>query len=159
MVQKDKAASTANAQLSNAGYWYPGKYYLVEVVIPGAAGGQTGTVFNFPSNIQQINGKKIDRVWTFAPPDSGGTGNFIAPSGNTVLYPSLSVNIYFSLFVGGYEQIAKVPYLHAARINDYDNGGVALFGHVVDWSISAVYLTPAPGNTNNKSILFLVRYY
>lgn len=138
---------------------YPNKNYLVEVVIPGVPGGQTGTIFNFPSNIQQINGKKINRIWTFSPTGAGaGVGPVKAPSGNQVFYPTSSVDIFFSLFVNGYEQIAKVPYLQAARIAGA-GAGLFVFGQVVDWPISAIYLTAAPGNTANQSVLFLVEYF
>lgn len=138
------------------------KYYLLEVVIPGTPTGQTGTVFNFPANIQQVNGKQIDRVWTFYPVNGTvpGAGTLKAPSGNSILYPSATLDIYFSLFVNGYEQVAKIPYLQAARsLNAGDNEGVKLYGNVVDWSISAVYLSAAPNNTQNQSVLFLVKYF
>jgi len=138
------------------------KYYLVEVVIPGVAGGQTGTIFNFPSNIQQINGKKIDRVWAVNT-ISGSSPK--SPTGRSLYIPGSSVgyNVYTSLYVNGYTQVYNVLNdligVGAGGGQDLWQTGLHLYGNIVDWSISKIILTSAPGNTSDLSVLYLVKYY
>lgn len=135
-------------------------YYFLEVRVPGVAGGQTGTIFYFPSNIEQLNGARIDRIWTL-PSYYSAFGPSKAPSGATILYASSSQAIYFTLKVSGYDLISNMEYVAATGdpAGGYELDGLRLNGVVIDWSTSYILLNPAPGNTVDNSVCFIVRYW
>ena len=141
----------------------PNGYYFLEVVVPGVASGQTGTIFYFPSNIEQLNGAKIHSISGIVLTNGATTpiqGITKTPSGRVPLVPTSSQNIFFTLKVNGYDLISNVDYQEIANYGFGNNKyGLHLGGVVIDWSTSYVLLNPAPGNTVDNAVCFIVQYW
>lgn len=135
------------------------KTELIELVIPGVAGGQQGTIFKFPDlpklraasamGIEAYNENQVAR----------------SPLGNAVIDTSNFLNAYLTLYYNEREDGYRIPLFSLLRSNGTSGPGTnglfyQLNGQLITWDKS--YITFAngfpPGNTNNVSFLFQFYY-
>lgn len=133
------------------------KFEFVELLIPGVAGGQTGTRFNFP-DLPKLRYVTTQGLQVF---NSNNIAN-ISPSGNTNIASTVNLkSAFLSLYCNERQDIWRVP-LNA--LSNIDSNGVTVWGiwemkgQQIVWDKSYVEFGAAPANTSNFAI-FLGVYY
>jgi hypothetical protein len=139
-------------------------YEFVELVIPGVAGGQTGTVFNFQDQPQlrsnPIYGIIVYTVDTV--PLSMFTGQTVIPTANLL---NANLTLYTTDPIAG-EMKNGIDRMPLIEFNPFLNTTTVprvfhpqeFVGQTVTWPKSYVTFVAPPGNTVNWVICFGVRY-
>lgn len=133
------------------------KYELVELVVPGVAGGQTGTRFSFP-DLPKLRYTALQAITIFTP----GTIT-TSPIANPIFAISVFKTAYLTLYANERQDLYRIPLLELNRIQNsaVDPFVRSLFefnNPKVTWDKSYIELGSAPGNTVNTSFLFGVYY-
>lgn len=133
------------------------KYELVELVIPGVAGGQTGTRWNFP-DLPKLRYTSLQAVSLF----TAGTLT-ISPLGNAICTTARLAKAYITFYANERQDLYRIPLL---EMNHMQNSAVDPFsrplfeftGQKVTWEKTYIEFGSAPANTSNESILLGVYY-
>jgi hypothetical protein len=133
------------------------KYELVELVIPGVAGGQTGTRWNFP-DLPKLRYTSLQAVSVF----TDGTLT-TSPLGNTLMPTSVLKTAYLTFYANERQDLYRIPLLEMNHIQNSANDPFSrqLFeftGQKVTWEKTFIELGAAPANTANRSIVLGVYY-
>ena len=134
------------------------KYELVELVIPGiAGGGQTGTRWNFP-DLPKLRYTSLQAVQLFTP----GTIT-TSPLGNALITTAALKYGYLTFYANERQDLYRIPLLEMNHIQNSatDPFSRQLFefaGQKVTWEKSYIEFGQAPGNTSTGSILLGVYY-
>jgi hypothetical protein len=133
------------------------KYELVELVIPGTSGGQTGTRWNFP-DLPKLRYTSLQAVETFNQNDIP-----TSPLLNTVVPNSVLQSAYIVFYLNERQDVYRVPLisLHRVQNSNADPFVRSLFefvGQKVTWDKTYIELSAQPGNTSNLSFIFGVYY-
>lgn len=133
------------------------KYELVELVIPGVAGGQTGTRWNFP-DLPKLRYTSLQAVSVF----TDGTLT-TSPLGNTLLATSVLKSAYLTFYANERQDLFRIPLLEMNHMQNSasDPFSRQLFeftGQKVTWEKTYIELGTAPANTANRSIVLGVYY-
>lgn len=133
------------------------KYELVELVVPGVAGGQTGTRFAFP-DLPKLRYTALQAITIF----TAGTIT-TSPIGNPIFSTTVMKTAYLTLYANERQDLYRIPMLELNRIQNsaVDPFVRSLFefnNPKVTWDKSYIELGAAPANTANTSFLFGVYY-
>jgi len=133
------------------------KYELVELVVPGVAGGQTGTRFAFP-DLPKLRYTALQALTIF----TAGTIT-TSPIGNPIFSTTVMKTAYLTLYANERQDLYRIPMLELNRIQNsaVDPFVRSLFefnNPKVTWDKSYIELGAAPANTVNTSFLFGVYY-
>ena len=133
------------------------KYELVELVVPGTAGGQTATRFNFP-DLPKLRYTSLQAVETF-------TANDVptSPLLNSVVSTAVLQSAYIVFYLNERQDVYRVPLVSLHRMQNASNdpfvrGLFEFVGQKVTWDKTYIELAAAPANTNNISFIFGVYY-
>jgi hypothetical protein len=133
------------------------KYELVELVVPGVAGGQTGTRFSFP-DLPKLRYTALQAITIFTP------GTITAsPIGNPLFAISVFKTAYLTIYANERQDLYRIPMLEMNRIQNsavdpFVRGLFEFNNPKVTWDKSYIELGGAPNNTVNTSFLFGVYY-
>lgn len=135
------------------------KYELVELLVPGVAGGQTQTQFSFP-DLPKLRYTALMALETFAV-------DTLTVSPNNVALPSAAVmqKSYLVLYSNERQDLFRIPLISLIR-TQATTGASAPFvrslpefsGQKITWDKSYVTIASAPANTTNISFVFGVYY-
>jgi len=133
------------------------KFEFVELIVPGVAGGQTGTRFSFP-DLPKLRYVTTQAIQCYI---STGVVN-TSPSGYQNLADTTTFeSAFLSLNVNERQDIWRVP---LRALNNIDSNGVTQYGmwelkgSQIVWDKSYVEFGIAPGNTATQGIFFGVYY-
>jgi hypothetical protein len=135
------------------------KYELVELLVPGVAGGQTQTQFSFP-DLPKLRWTALMALETFAV-------DTLTVSPNNVALPSAAIlqKSYLVLYSNERQDLFRIPLISLIR-TQATTGASAPFvrslpefsGQKITWDKSYVTIASAPANTTNISFVFGVYY-
>jgi hypothetical protein len=135
------------------------KYELVELLVPGVAGGQTQTQFSFP-DLPKLRYTALMALETFAV-------DTLTVSPNNVALPSAAIlqKSYLVLYSNERQDLFRIPLISLIR-TQATTGASAPFvrslpefsGQKITWDKSYVTIASAPANTTNISFCFGVYY-
>jgi hypothetical protein len=133
------------------------KYELVELVIPGVAGGQTGTRWNFP-DLPKLRYTSLQAASIF----TAGTLT-LSPLGNAIMTTARLAKAYITFYANERQDLYRIPLL---EMNHIQNSATDPFtrqlfefaGQKVTWEKTYIEFGSAPGNATNESILLGVYY-
>ena len=135
------------------------KYELVELLVPGVAGGQTQTQFSFP-DLPKLRYTALMALESFAV-------DTLAVSPNNVALPSAAIlqKSYLVLYSNERQDLFRIPLISLIR-TQATTGASAPFvrslpefsGQKITWDKSYVTIASAPANTTNISFCFGVYY-
>jgi hypothetical protein len=135
------------------------KYELVELLVPGVAGGQTQTQFSFP-DLPKLRYTALMALETFAV-------DTLTVSPNNVALPSAAIlqKSYLVLYSNERQDLFRIPLISLIR-TQATTGASAPFvrslpefsGQKITWDKSYVTIASAPANTTNISFVFGVYY-
>lgn len=133
------------------------KYELVELVIPGVAGGQTGTRWNFP-DLPKLRYTSLQAATIF----TAGTLT-LSPLGNAIMTTARLAKAYITFYANERQDLYRIPLLEMNHVQNSvpDPFTRQLFefaGQKVTWEKTYIEFGSAPGNTANESILLGVYY-
>jgi hypothetical protein len=133
------------------------KYELVELVIPGVGGGQTGTRWNFP-DLPKLRYTSLQAATIF----TAGTLT-LSPLGNAIMSTTRLAKAYITFYANERQDLYRIPLLEMNHIQNSvpDAFSRQLFefaGQKVTWEKTYIEFGSAPGNTANESILLGVYY-
>lgn len=132
------------------------KFEFVELVIPGVAGGQTGTRFNFP-DLPKLRYVSTQGLQCFTNDNTVGT----SPSNYANLAASVTLeNAFLSLYCNERQDIWRVPLNVLNNMNgSHVNWNIwEMKGQQIVWDKSYVEFGVAPANTTTAAIFFGVYY-
>lgn len=147
-------------------------YQAIEVVIPGVAGGQTGTQFNFP-DLPYLRAGSADIValeyYSINTLTNGVVTN--TPSASVAIARTAALTIYGGIkdavtglsVKSGNEIIQKIPVF---RLNNVQNASTDPFNRnlfllnslQIDWNKCFISFSAAPANTTNITLCFGVYF-
>ena len=135
------------------------KYELVELLVPGVAGGQTQTQFSFP-DLPKLRYTALMALETFAV-------DTLTVSPNNVALPSAAImqKSYLVLYSNERQDLFRIPLISLIR-TQATTGASAPFvrslpefsGQKITYDKSYVTIASAPANTTNISFVFGVYY-
>jgi hypothetical protein len=135
------------------------KYELVELLVPGVAGGQTQTQWSFP-DLPKLRYTSLMAMETFGVDQMTVSPNNVAVSTAVILQKS-----YLVLYANERQDLYRIPLISLVRTQATTGASTpfvrALYefnGQKVTWDKSFVQIASAPGNTSNYSYIFGVYY-
>jgi hypothetical protein len=133
------------------------KFELVELVVPGVAGGQTNTRWAFP-DLPKLRYVSLQGISFYTPGTITTT-----PLGNPLFAISVLKTGFLTLYANERQDIYRTPVLELNRIQNsatdpFARGLFEFTGQKVTWDKSFVEFGAAPANTSNTSLLFGVFY-
>lgn len=133
------------------------KYEFVEVVVPGVAGGQTGTRFSFP-DLPKLRYTSLQAVSFYTPGSMTTT-----PQGNPLFNISILKSAFLTIYANERQDLYRIPVLEMNRMQNSANdpfirGLFEFTNQKVTWDKSFVEFFTAPANTANTSLCFGVYY-
>jgi hypothetical protein len=133
------------------------KYEFVEIQVPGVAGGQTNTQWNFP-DLPKLRYTSLQAMTTYTAGTITASPTNVPPPATSILAKS-----YLVLYANERQDLYRIPLLELNRIQNsatdpfvrslFEFGGVK-----VTWEKSYVQIASAPANTTNISFQFGVYY-
>lgn len=133
---------------------------LVELVIPGVAGGNTGTKFKFP-DLPKLRNAKAKGIEIYTATDVP-----FSQIGNAVATGAQIKNIFLTLFADGDLKIFQVPAVSLHRVENNTPDPYTRLLFMLDeklqivWDKSYIEFAngQAPANTSDLSVLFNFYY-
>lgn len=135
------------------------KYELVELLVPGVAGGQTQTQFSFP-DLPKLRYTALMALETFAV-------DTLTVSPNNVALPSAAIlqKSYLVLYSNERQDLFRIPLISLIRTQATSTPSAPFVrslpefsGQKITWDKSYVTIASAPANTTNISFVFGVYY-
>lgn len=136
------------------------KYELVELLVPGVAGGNTGTQFNFP-DLPKLRYVNIQAIETFGIDTITVSPNNVATATAAYLQKS-----YLVLYSNQRQDLWRIPLVSLVRTQATAGGATTPFvrslfelkDQQITWDKSYVTMASAPANVANFSFIFGVYY-
>jgi hypothetical protein len=135
------------------------KYELVELLVPGVAGGNTGTQFNFP-DLPKLRYVNVQAIETFGIDTITASPNNVAIATAAFLQKS-----YLVLYSNQRQDLWRIPLVSMVRTQattaastPFVRGLFELKDQQITWDKSYVAMASAPANTVNFSFIFGVYY-
>lgn len=133
------------------------KYEFVEIVVPGAAGGQTGTRFSFP-DLPKLRYTSLQAVSFYTAGSMTTT-----PQNNPLFATSILKSCFLTLYSNERQDLYRIPVLELNRIQNsstdpFIRGLFEFTNQKVTWDKSYVEFFASPANTANTSVCFGIFY-
>lgn len=135
------------------------KYELVELLVPGVAGGVTQTQFSFP-DLPKLRYTSLLAIETFGVDQMTASPNNVAVATAAILQKS-----YLTLYANERQDLYRIPLISMVRAQAVTGATTpftrALYevnGAKVTWDKSFITTASAPANTTNFSFIFGVYY-
>ena len=132
------------------------KFEFVEVVIPGVAGGATGTIFNFP-DLPKLRYTSLLAMSIYSP-----NNITLTPAGNTPVTLAIIQKSFLVLYADDRQDLYRIPLTDLNRTQASTDPFVRQLyefsGQQVTWDKCYVQLGSAPANTTNLSFCFGIHY-
>lgn len=133
------------------------KFEFVEVVVPGIAGGQTQTLFNFP-DLPKLRYTALQAMAVYTP---GTISN--SPSNYTPVSLAILQKSYLVLYANERQDLYRIPLLEMNRFQSAANEPFVrqLYefpGQKVTWDKSYIQIANAPANTATLAFCFGIYY-
>lgn len=133
------------------------KFEFVEILVPGVAGGQTQTLFNFP-DLPKLRYTSLQAISVYT------AGTITAtPSNYTPITTAILQKSYLVLYANDRQDLYRIPLL---ELNRFQNSANEPFvrqmyefpGQKVTWDKSFIQIANAPANTSNLAFAFGIYY-
>jgi len=133
------------------------KFEFVEIFVPGVAGGQTQTLYNFP-DLPKLRYTSLQAISIYTAGTITATPSNYAPVTTTILQKS-----YLVLYANDRQDLYRIPLLEMNRFQNSANDPFVrqLFefpGQKVTWDKSFIQIASAPANTTNLAFAFGIYY-
>lgn len=133
------------------------KFEFVEILVPGVAGGQTQTLFNFP-DLPKLRYTSLQAISIYTAGTITATPSNYTPVSTAILQKS-----YIVLYANDRQDLYRIPLLEFNRFQNSANDPFVrqLFefpGQKVTWDKSFIQIANAPGNTSNVAFAFGIYY-